>query len=67
MVSRNHHLVPVRQAADERPERSRFDSLNLAAEFARMDHHVTIGDADLPAQAVGVAEKNQAHQQVSSR
>ena len=32
-----------------------------------MDRHVTVGDADLPMQAVGVAEKNQTQEQVSSR
>ena len=67
MVCRDYRLVPERQAAEELPERSRFDSLALAAEVARMDQHVTVGDAHLPVQAVGVAEKNQAHQQVSSR
>ena len=67
MVSRDYHLVPVRQAAEELPERSRFDGLALAAEVVRMDRHVTVGNADLPVQTVGVAEKNQAHEQVSSR
>ena len=67
MVSRDNRLVPVRQAAEELPERSRFDSLALAAKVARMDRHVTVGDADLPMQAVGVAEKNQTQEQVSSR
>ena len=57
VVSCDRHLVPVRQAAQELPERSRFDSLALAAEVARMDLHVTVGDADLPVHAVGVAEK----------
>ena len=67
MVSHDYHLVPMRQAVEELPERSRFDSLALAAEVARMDRHVTVGDADLPVQAVGVAEKNQTQEQVSSR
>ena len=67
VVSRDHHLVLVRQAAEELPEQFRLDSLALAAEIARMDQHVTVGDADLPVQAVGVTEKNQTHEQVSSR
>ena len=67
VVSGDHHLVPVRQAAEELPERSRFDGLALAAELARMDEHVAVGNADLPVQAVGVTEKNQAHERVSSR
>ena len=32
-----------------------------------MDQHVTVGDAHLSVQAVGVAEKNYTHEQVSSR
>ena len=67
MVSGDHHLVRVRQAAEELSERSRFGSLALAAKVARMDQHVTVGDADLPVQAVGVAEKNQTQGQVSAR
>ena len=67
VVSGDHHLVPVRQAAEELSERSRFDSLALAAEVARMDQHITVWDADLPVQAMGVAEKNQSQGQVSSR
>ena len=67
VVSGDHHLVPMRQAVEELSERSRFDSLALAAEIARMDQHVTDGDVHLPVQAVGVAEKNQTQGQVSSR
>ena len=37
VVSRDRHLVPVRQAPEELPEQSRFGSLALAAEVARMD------------------------------
>ena len=32
-----------------------------------MDQHVTVGNADLPVQVVGVAEKNQTIERVSSR
>ena len=62
VVSGDHHLVPVRKAAEELPERSRFGSLALAAEVARTDQHVTIGDADLPVQAVCITEKDQTHE-----
>ena len=43
VVSGDHHLVPMRQAAEEFPEQFRLDSLALAAEIARMDQHVTVG------------------------
>ena len=43
VVSRDYRLVPVRQAAEERPEPSRLGSVALAAEVARVDQHVTIG------------------------
>ena len=65
MAFHGYHLVPKRQAAEELPERSRFGNLALAAVVARMDQHVTAGNADLPVQAVSVAEKNQTHGQVS--
>ena len=48
MVSHDHQPVPARKAAEEFPERSRFDSLALAAEVDRVGENVTIGDADLP-------------------
>ena len=67
VVSGDHHFVPVRQVAEELSERSRFDSLARAAEVARMDQHVTVWNAHLPVQAVGVAEENQSQGQVSSR
>ena len=65
IVSGDRHLVPVRQAAGEFSERSRFDSLALAAEVPCMDQHATVGIADLPMQAVGVTEKNQTREQAS--
>ena len=49
VVSRDRHLVPVRQAAEEFPERSRFGSLALAAEVARMDQHVAVLGVPVPA------------------
>ena len=52
MVSHDCHPVPVRKAAEDLPERSRFGSFALAAEVDRVGENVTIGDADLPMYAV---------------